>query len=32
VDDRLDRYLAPATHPSAEAGLGRLPDRVMERD
>jgi mannose-6-phosphate isomerase-like protein (cupin superfamily) len=31
LDDMLDRYLDPATHPSAEAGLGRLPDRVMER-
>src|SRR4051812_35059625 len=31
LDDTLDRYLDLATHPSAEAGLGRLPDRVMER-
>ena len=31
LDDKLDRYLDLATHPSAEAGLGRLPDRVMER-
>jgi hypothetical protein len=25
----LSRYFDPAKHPSAEAGLGRLPDRVM---
>jgi quercetin dioxygenase-like cupin family protein len=30
-DRVLDRYLDPATHPSAEAGSGRLPDRVMRR-
>jgi mannose-6-phosphate isomerase-like protein (cupin superfamily) len=26
----FERYLDPATHPSAEAGLGRLPEHVME--
>jgi mannose-6-phosphate isomerase-like protein (cupin superfamily) len=31
LDDKLDRYLDAATHPSAEAGLGRLPARVMKR-
>ena len=25
----IERYLDLATHPSAQAGLGRLPDRVM---
>ena len=25
----LARYLDPAAHPSAEPGLGRLPERVM---
>jgi hypothetical protein len=25
----LDRYLDLETHPSAEPGLGRLPERVM---
>jgi mannose-6-phosphate isomerase-like protein (cupin superfamily) len=28
----IERYLDPATHPSAEAGLGRLPEEVMRRD
>ena len=27
----LDRYLDLETHPTAEAGLGRLPERVMRR-
>jgi mannose-6-phosphate isomerase-like protein (cupin superfamily) len=29
LERSLDRYLDPATHPSAEPGLGRLPERVM---
>jgi mannose-6-phosphate isomerase-like protein (cupin superfamily) len=29
VEDTLNRYLDLDTHPSAEAGLGRLPERVM---
>jgi mannose-6-phosphate isomerase-like protein (cupin superfamily) len=29
LDRALERYLDPATHPSAEAGLGHLPERVM---
>ena len=29
LDHRFDRYLDPDTHPSAQAGLGRLPERVM---
>jgi hypothetical protein len=28
---RLDRYLDPEAHPSAEAGRGSLPDHVMRR-
>lgn len=28
---RIGRYLDLDTHPSAEAGLGRLPERVMRR-
>ena len=31
LDRAVDRYLDLATHPSAEAQLGRLPDRVMQR-
>ena len=27
----VDRYLDPETHPTAQAGLGRLPERVMRR-
>jgi mannose-6-phosphate isomerase-like protein (cupin superfamily) len=27
----IDRYLDPQTHPSAEPGLGRLPEQVMRR-
>jgi Cupin domain len=27
----IERYLDPETHPSAEAGLGRLPGQVMHR-
>jgi mannose-6-phosphate isomerase-like protein (cupin superfamily) len=27
----IERYLDPETHPSAEAGLGRLPEEVMRR-
>ena len=27
----IDRYLELESHPSAEAGLGRLPERVMDR-
>ncbi len=29
LERTLDRYLDLATHPSAEAGLGSLPERVM---
>jgi mannose-6-phosphate isomerase-like protein (cupin superfamily) len=29
LERRLERYLDPATHPSAEAGRGSLPDGVM---
>lgn len=29
LDRTLERYARLDTHPSAEAGLGRLPDRVM---
>jgi mannose-6-phosphate isomerase-like protein (cupin superfamily) len=29
LERTIDRYLDPETHPSAEAGLGRLPDQVM---
>jgi mannose-6-phosphate isomerase-like protein (cupin superfamily) len=29
LEERLERYLDPATHPSAEAGRGSLPERVM---
>ena len=29
LDRSLERYLDPATHPSAEAGRGTLPQRVM---
>jgi mannose-6-phosphate isomerase-like protein (cupin superfamily) len=32
LDKTIDRYVNPETHPSAQAGLGRLPDRVMVRD
>jgi mannose-6-phosphate isomerase-like protein (cupin superfamily) len=31
LERTVDRYLDPATHPSAEAGLGRLPEHVMRR-
>jgi mannose-6-phosphate isomerase-like protein (cupin superfamily) len=31
LERTIDRYLDPATHPSAEAGLGRLPAHVMQR-
>ena len=27
----VDRYLDPETHPTAQAGLGHLPERVMRR-
>lgn len=29
LDRELDRYLALDTHPSAQSGMGRLPERVM---
>ncbi len=29
LERTIDRYLDLATHPSAEAGLGHLPERVM---
>ena len=28
-DQVLDRYLELATHPSAQAGLGHLPEKIM---
>ena len=31
LEKTIERYLDPATHPSAEAGLGHLPDQVMRR-
>ncbi len=31
LERTIERYLDPETHPSAAAGLGRLPDRVMDR-
>jgi hypothetical protein len=31
LERTFDRYLDPETHPSAEAGLGRLPAQVMRR-
>jgi mannose-6-phosphate isomerase-like protein (cupin superfamily) len=31
LERTIDRYLDLETHPSAEAGLGRLPERVMRR-
>jgi mannose-6-phosphate isomerase-like protein (cupin superfamily) len=31
LDDVLDRYLDLDAHPTAEAGLGRLPERIMRR-
>jgi hypothetical protein len=31
ADRIVDRYLDPQTHPTAQPGLGRLPERVMRR-
>ena len=31
LEGTIDAYLDPATHPSAEAGLGRLPEQVKRR-
>jgi hypothetical protein len=31
LDQVIERYLDPDTHPSAEAGLGQLPENVMRR-
>jgi mannose-6-phosphate isomerase-like protein (cupin superfamily) len=31
LERTIDRYLDLETHPTAQAGLGRLPDRVMSR-
>jgi hypothetical protein len=31
LERTIERYLDLETHPSAEAGLGRLPDQVMRR-
>jgi mannose-6-phosphate isomerase-like protein (cupin superfamily) len=31
LEATLDRYLDPETHPSAEAGLGKLPGQIMQR-
>jgi len=30
LDRTIERYLDPATHPSAQTGMGRLPERVMQ--
>jgi mannose-6-phosphate isomerase-like protein (cupin superfamily) len=30
LDRTVERYLDLSTHPSAEAGLGRLPERIMQ--
>lgn len=31
LQSRIDRYLDPETHPSAQSGLGHLPEQVMGR-
>lgn len=31
MEQTFERYFSPETHPSAQAGLGRLPDQVMLR-
>jgi mannose-6-phosphate isomerase-like protein (cupin superfamily) len=31
LERTIERYLDPETHPSAQSGLGRLPDQVMRR-
>ena len=31
LEQTIERYLDPEQHPSAEAGLGRLPERIMRR-
>jgi len=31
LERTIERYLDLGTHPSAEAGLGRLPEQVMQR-
>ena len=31
LEGTIDRYLDLETHPSAEAGLGRMPAQVMQR-
>jgi hypothetical protein len=31
LERTIERYLDPTTHPSAQAGLGRLPEHVMSR-
>jgi hypothetical protein len=31
LERTLDRYLDLDAHPSAQAGLGRLPERAMSR-
>ena len=31
LEQAIERYLDLETHPSAEAGLGRLPEQVMRR-
>ena len=31
LERTIERYLDPETHPSAEAGLGRLPEQIMRR-
>ena len=32
LEEVIERYLDPETHPSAQLGLGRLPESVMRRD
>lgn len=31
LERTIERYVDPETHPSAEAGLGRLPEQIMQR-
>jgi hypothetical protein len=31
LERTIEPYLDPTTHPSVQAGLGHLPDRVMRR-
>lgn len=31
MEEIIERYLDLETHPSAEAGMGRLPEQIMRR-